>query len=1363
MKTVEFSFSSLVCVVMCVSLARAADQSYFWNKTTSEEQVVDFWPSQPSGAGVTYADPPFTLSYLTSNGHFLNLVGSSGVPASGSWNQHAMTEIRDCNVRVSCMNKSFRVDFDSGKYNWFDPFGETWKTLPYIEWMRCAGCWQSCDTVGMYVHGGETRWPRIWVRGWSQKDTYFTFDGGTHLLGGEVQFPYDTPSTGAAYHFEVTNTAKVVLGAGFRMGLGASEDQDLFFKVADGGELKIEGAHAHFKQQGKGRHKISVENAAVTFGPFDSATECPLFSVGPQTASDAAEIKSIFFMTNAVVSDGTIKFYGGDNRIVDTEMPGTKIHIGCTTGLKAAVSICNVKIGDTCNVGANGSATLIVEGTANVVTNLIVGGKEGWNQKVAEAALAFAEGAELTCRELLVGGRYGTKGVIEVPTGSRMTVDESFCIGKDGVGELLVSGGDFKAPYGFMGQSDTSATPQTGVTNVLRMTGGAVTLTYKADDSMGLNVCDNPHGRPCKVVLDGGMLTARSIRGWRGTPSYRFGDSTGWASFEADGGTLVALCATTRLLDTFETAALGAKGLMIRSDYNVTVAQNFTNKQGAVGKLVLAGAGVKTLSGMASTESELVVSEGKVVFTDSARHASDVAVSGGATLELAGAADSGMLTGLMLGDDMKAATLVLSDRPVVVNGDLVIKTLEIDRATAFAYGTTTVVFRVTGNVSAASLGAWEETRLVADTPVGAAVDFIHEMESGVTVLKVVVRNGKPVDLYLGSGKLNDVGDYAFPAADALRATVADGAALTLSGRLAKGSLEKHGKGVLTLLGTGNRFLGGVFLYDGLLRTTSLSCLGYDMKGSGLLTLAGGTLELSDAASPAELGYALAINTGSAESGCVIKTDSDIVIRTVVPTTGALFKRGRGTLSFEAERAMNLVTGNGTLNAQETLSRPETGIVFDEQGSVPSPKWQYGGLNVVEGSLILRGIGAEPAAFALTESVCVGLPSLTRTEGAGEPTLVIDHANVTMNAGSRPSLYLGGAASAANSAFVTPALVLTNGATLTMHQMYVNMKSDPQSSQKPTCVIDGSTLSLVASLCANTSGRGVSMPKYILRNGARLYAAVIDCYNASAWSGTWNGPIEFTANASLIAKNAQGEPLVFEAGNESSVLTFEHGTRFCCNSIARGGSLADGSNVLTFDDAEWYPGAVDFVFDAATAASVNTKCIARGKGLVLSPPKDCTYTWARTLEGSGGFVKRGEGTLIMSMANCQATGTIVLEAGRLELPDGAVTNVIALGAGTLARTTVGRTKITYAIEDGKPVAVPTFDDVTFKRTVYFDFGDAVLPEAAFAFATYTGTAPDVSKWRTDHYDATGRKLAFTAADGVVTATPQGRQGLLFIVR
>ena len=1335
MKTLRFASMVLVFASFCAQTLQAEDVAYFWKKTTPDEETVNFWPSQPSGEGITYSGSPFTLSYGSDNGHFINLAGSTGVPFSGSWNQHAMTEIEDCNARVSCLNKSFRVDIDSGTYNWYDPFGETWKTLPYIEWMRCAGCWTTCDTVGMYIHGGETRWPSIWVRGWSQKDAYFSFDGGTHLLGGDVRFPYDSQAGSVSCHFEVTDTAKVVLGAVFRMGWGSSADQDLYFKVANGGELKIEGSKAYFEQTGMGRHHINVENATLSFGTFDTSTGYPLFTVGPQSAAAAANIESTFYMTKSIVRDGTIEFYGGDNLIEDSEMPGTKINIGKASDLDAEVSIRDVKIGDTCTVGVGGSATLTVAGTENAVTNLVVGGNEGATWVEADTKVLFTEGGALTCKSLQLGGRYGMTGVIEVPSGSSLTVDGTFCIGKGGVGELLISGGDFRAQYGYMAQRSTSAEPQAGVTNVFRMTGGTATLTYKSSDESGFNVCDNPYGRPCMVILDGGTLTARSTRGWRGTPSYNFGGATGWAAFEANGGTIVAPCATTRLLDTFETAALGAKGLTIRSDYNVTVAQGFQDQPDAAGKLVLEGSGVKTLTGDSSGLSETVVREGAAVLTG--------ARMGGLTL------DGGILN-------------LSSAQPVSVAGDLVAVKAKFALDAGFTLGTTRTIFSVGGEISDASKAALAESMIVSGLAAGLAFDIDYDTESdpGKTLVMLTVREAKTVVIEATEGSVVDSDDHSVSAVDTLQAMAASGATLTLKGKLGRGNFEKTGAGVVMLKNEANRFLGSLYLYEGKLSVSSMLALGYDASGMGVFCLKGGTLELADTEGPAEFPYDLNVSPAEANAAVVIKTDEDTVFRKVTPVRGAIFKRGRGTLSFASETAMNLVTGNGTSAYGGDPARPETGIVFDNQGTPPDTTRWYGGLNVIEGVLEIRGTGTEPTKVALTENVTVGLPVVTRSEGASDPVLVIDNADVTMNRTYRPSIYVGGGISAngGNTVFPSSTVILTNHSSVAMHHWFVNRKTDNAAQQHAEIRLDSSCVTLKDKLFANMSARGGSTATYTLRNGSAIYAeAGIDC-NGQDLGGGYNGPATFVVDASVLAANAAGDPFAFKAGNEASVLSFSNGSRFCCKSVHNGTTDAGGANVFTFDDSEWYPGSNDFSFGSNVGAV--SKYYSVGRGLVLAPPAGVTYTWARKLEGEGGLVKRGEGALVMPMSNLAATGEVAVEAGTLDLDGTTATGRTFSGSGAIRNGALESPVIKVA-KDAAGLDLGTIAPTGRVRVDFSEYGDEVPLKTAIPVARVSESV-DLSNWRGKNIGITGVKATFAVQNGVVLATVD-YAGLLMLVR
>lgn len=664
---------------------------------------------------------------------------------------------------------------------------------------------------------------------------------------------------------------------------------------------------------------------------------------------------------------------------------------------------------------------------------------------------------------------------------------------------------------------------------------------------------------------------------------------------------------------------------------------------------------------------------------------------------------------------------------------------------------------MTGTVSDGTVDALNEAVMVSGLPSGAAFEFIREAGAAgdPTLVKLIVREAVEIVIEATEGRVTDSAEHKYAAADSLTARAAADAALTLSGKLSKGGFAKEGAGTVYLTNEANRFLGSVALYEGRLSVSSLLALGYDTNGTGLFHLAGGTLELADDEEPAAVfPYKIVTDPETANAPVVIKTDAPTVVKSLTCTSGALFKRGKSPLVFCADADVTWTGGSGNtggLNYWEYMVAPATGWVFDDdKGTLPGASDYYNAFNVVEGDVVFTSPGETRINYDFRKYIRLGVPTQVRSSGAPDPRLIIDHAKVTTgNNENRAMTSIGASMSAANSDFHTATLVLTNNACLYGRVIVGNAFSGGCATR-----IDlyDSTLEAESSLnpCSAT---------FNLHN-SRIYANKIDMSgNSSIGAICTRGESTFNLNNSVLSLNEAGDPFEFFTCYDLQTVNCTNGSRFCCSRIRWwNDETVKRPNVFRFDDSEWYPGATDFTFNDATAGTIPDIGVT-GKGLVLAPPADCTYTFNKTITGTGGLVKRAAGTLVIPAANLVATGTVALEAGTLDFDGGTLSNRLALTGGTLANVTL----TTRTVE--APVAPEglSFDNVVFSNIVRFDFGEAVLPESAYAFATYTGAAPDVTKWRTARYDATGRKLSFSAADGVITATPQGRPGLAIIVR
>ena len=135
------------------------------------------------------------------------------------------------------------------------------------------------------------------------------------------------------------------------------------------------------------------------------------------------------------------------------------------------------------------------------------------------------------------------------------------------------------------------------------------------------------------------------------------------------------------------------------------------------------------------------------------------------------------------------------------------------------------------------------------------------------------------------------------------------------------------------------------------------------------------------------------------------------------------------------------------------------------------------------------------------------------------------------------------------------------------------------------------------------------------------------------------------------------------------------------------------------------------------------------------------------------------------------GATVVEEGVLDLDGTAVTNKVFGGTGTLADAALVQPTFCVAVSDdlSDSTYLTLAADVTLEGRVTVDLDrtgpglnfDKTKP---FRVLAYTGTAPNVSRWKLVGTGIeSGVRGVFVAADGVVTCTLADPLGLAIIVR
>ncbi|MDD4017186.1 MAG: hypothetical protein PHV28_04495 [Kiritimatiellae bacterium] len=1247
------------------------------------------------------AQPFFVKADSVSFARIETLAGATQYTAAQSLVSNTVMTVKSMTAEETVNYPRFSVE--GGVFNLFDPAG----TLPAITNDFRIFIADAFPAGLMAFKDAETRLPHVVFHGNQTGTSELRFDGGTALVGGRVKF-YDArhiPGTTNLLH--ITGGAKITLGDGFYLDstkTGIDTRMKTVHKVA------VDGAGSEF-----------TANAGFSYG-------------GTWDSSFVLDVRD----------GGKANLMGGNWSFANAQAIGTP----CATAT-ALIHVVNgtLKVGSvtapcstfTLGQGPAAYAELRVEGD-DARFDLYASAHQYLGYSTAgSVGVMNILGGETTFHELqghrvYVAGGVGVTGVVNV-TGGKLTVEGGYGIGiQSGTGFINISGGEVRADKMPICSENAVAGE-----SVVRLTGGttvikAYTGTTKSTNMDGVQITTNGKtNRKARLALDGGVLEANYVVGGS---SALVNGGTGYAAFEADGGTLKANAAAPYLLETFDEAKLGAKGLTISSDYAATIRQEFTDKTGEAGRLVLTGIGVKTLSGT-STVSEIAVAGGTASFSAAACPRSRVVVTNGATVNFNGGA-GGNLTGLTIGDETTAGYLTVTNgETFAVSGDVEIAKVRFVLSAAFEKGTPYTLLTATGTVSAASAQAWQEGMVASGLAAGLACDFTVETSAGTTYFKMTTRDALDLTIRVDEGVSNVNDAVTFAVGDTLRLIVASNATLNLNGTVKWGSISKEGAGAAHLTNAGNSTAGRINVFSGLLAGTSVGAFGwFDSVSPGMLTLADGTLGLSDPTPDAYFPWTVTPATTASNGAYVIKTGSDMVLAPPATGRGCLIKRGAGRLTFSPASGTVVFSANAGKNVQN-LTVTATTVTFDSNGTPPSNN--YAGLNIAEGELRLAGGATYQTASGSNPGVTyVGLP----VKGiSAEPGLVVDGTTANLSSQDGRHFHFACGITDANSDVRHPYVCVTNGATLNVTSFQTGWNSS--GSVAPLVRVDNSTLYISEYLYVLRGGTEGAEPTYRFTNGSKLLIKN-DGMHGVQFTGK-DATLEF--DASLYACNTSLERARVHMNGANGKMVFKNGSVMYVNSFV----FTDALRTLTleFDGGEWNPAAGNY-----TLAATNSACLVfkpRAGGMFLNPPADATWTVsvATFQAGEGAVTHRGAGTVSFA--------------------GGVLSNGVAFaGSGTLSGIFPSPVLNVALGENGASTESFLFADATFSGTTQVDFGrtaeNPLVPPYPrnVVVARYSGPQPDVGGWKIRGTGSTKLQGAFRAANGEVLVNvlpPSGTAVLL----
>lgn len=1256
----------------------------------------------------------------THDGRFLLGLGGSSV-LTYAWSGHELNgAFKLENALLTIRNNvdgARSVDFLRGSFNFLDPNGNS-NASAYLYIAAGASSTASFD---MNFHSGSSlRAPIFFIYGTARTNN-INFLGGEHYIANLK--PRKLNSGGNDTY---ARTRVNVLGEGTRLTIADFSPED---------SVNRHGYEIYVGNKGTLETESWISQLAGSEYAF-------VFDDGHLDAADK-KIKwnnALVFATNSWLNIGTFSINHGRMNLKDC--------------------VCEV---DYATLGSSsGSSSVEIDGGSAAFGTLHIGYSSGSDSVMKISSAEVRDSVQTT-----LGTGEGSKGRLVIAEGGMFSDSANIAIGGLGHGELKVEGGLLTTPkLHFVWNNDARWT-----TNILHQTGGTIEVG-NAFSVIAANECRDTHA---KVILEGGVLSSPYVVGGAGC-SGSDASKTSTGILIGNGGTIRSIADSAGFVMNFTAAKCGPKGLTLDSDHTVAIPQSFGDLDGNGGELVLTGSGTKTLSGTATSVSNIVVAGGTLVFAAGARAESNLIVTNGAKVVFAGdPADIGIKS-FVCGDGesfgviaVKAGeTLDFGEMPLTLNG--VRLELDGDFSAAGSHSFLTTRYAVSEETKA----AWADALGKAGFADDRSYVFSSASAEGRTEFGMTVSAAAHV-FKVEEGSVRETSDVDFGNMETLVAEVAAGATLSLDGKLAKGGLLKTGGGSLFVDGTSNEFLRGVKSEAGFFSVASYGALGLSGLGVGDLELGGGTFEFCGDGQAVELPCTLAVASADVHAPVGLKIESPLTVRKVDISGGVVLKRGAAPLTFAPPPGGTMVlsshdSGNGAADPKSPYSIGDISGRADVQ-----PATGYMGFNVVEGEV--RFVGGSDTLILSEYGMMIGVSA---KGGREQPALTIDGTRVKFGGGT---VQLGGFTQA-DSFNTSPRLSIVNGAQVEVYNFICGRNTAKEC--RPVIAVDGSTWNVKS---FRPGYNWNNYPTYSV-NGSRIAADGVLCY----------GPSSFYLTNSVFEIKASG-CVEMHAGDCGRWL-FGPGSRFSLSELKTTSSSPCSGFELAFDGGELVAGGSDRIFRLYNANVFRFE--TEGAGLTLPVDEGVSLPVARAISGAGPVVKTGKGELVFETqgtwdeARTEKTALAdpvsLAFAGELDVREGSVAvaegacrtggryraaeeasvdfggNAIGeaefAGAGTFSAFAAENAKI--AVDPQNPAA-PQFEDAAFGGRTFVDFArTAENPldwrnTPALQVAKFAGSVPDISAWRvkgTGNRNVGGK---FTVSEDGVVSVSLVWKGLVLIAR
>lgn len=784
------------------------------------------------------------------------------------------------------------------------------------------------------------------------------------------------------------------------------------------------------------------------------------------------------------------------------------------------------------------------------------------------------------------------------------------------------------------------------------------------------------------------------------------------------------VAAAGTIVSGFDTAEIGEKGFTIDTNgKNVTIDQSFTG----TGKLILTGGG-------------------SVTFAAGCTVAGGIEVRGGTKVVFNGEAVKGLTVGK---DGTECVLSVAYGMPLVVDGDLDVNAFKVE-ITGGTYEKSTdfyEIIRVKGALVGDTAAKWEDAVFQSGVSSDGALDLSIGEDEGDSLLGFKVRDPITVTVAVQDGE-DVVTNKAIKtcAGDTLVFDIgADGSFASDYPVKTGAILVKRGEGTLVLGNENNNFQSvtneaGTIV---LKHPNALGGMSVPVSGEGIVY---------DFAEPGETASTFTVaKQYSNEAIRVEIANADVAMPLYDILNGGIVKDGPGAAAFlMPDNNVRLSIANAT---------PWKGNKNGDAGFV-----------IRQGEVAFRGL--TPTVRELTYSWAnfkLGVDGPLTSERVSPSRLVFDHVKFSAAATGIGFGKFADGPSAGDASFFA-----TNHADVSINGFSSGLNKTGVPS-KESAYVKVDDHSSVSALYAS----------YIYGDGCQSLVFDVDHESVMALNSLdtrGNFEMNFRNGSVLRLQPRSGGglhalPITYGVATHLTKFRFESGSTCYVNKI--GEQQADKTSLksdcrMLFDDGEWNPlkDAFTFCFERITG-----ELAVKGAGLVLAPTNTQVWTVGTpivdSIEGAGGLVKRGEGTVVLNAANLKYTGVTRLEGGVLDLGGSAIEGLtVESVGGAFAHGTLVKPTYRVAVDDDWQAATPAVIDPSLvSGRVTIDLGRTEanplpLPYRSLAVATYTGdVAPDVSKWKATGTGIPNTKVTLSVdpSTKTITATADQRDGFIIFLQ